>query len=454
MRALLGLFVVLAGCSGRDDVVITGIDLHSTPDGLVELPADMSNLLVQIYAGDERLPAVPVQGDASGTIVVKGVPDGPFVIAAETEGGGRWWWASESHDVAWHWRYAGRLDARRAEVQQPITLAVGGLDPWTASDSLTAFSLDTSTEMASTVVPEPAVAGVSIAATFEWNASDASSSNVAGRPYLMDAGDHFTLARKHDTFDAFASVSTMTQVLDIDAPMQEAGAPLTISGTMTTLAPSASSRFTIDHPALASAMATPPTSSSWTIDVYQTPAWAGRWGLGASVLSLSGGNSSGGEVASQIEDYPLPFDPAWETWVAAMYQTGARGQTTAISMTRLDTAGFVLGPRALFAPDALLDGQSIALETVAWDGTSPIELSVPGAEDGFTASVYRLDEQPTRTERLFVGSLISDASDIRVPAGVFEPGERYELSITIGAEDANGYAYSSSTLGPFAFSSR
>jgi hypothetical protein len=223
---------------------------------------------------------------------------------------------------------------------------------------------------------------------------------------------------------------------------------------MTTLAATASSRFTIDHPAFASAMPTPPTSSTWNIDVYQTPAWAGRWGLGASVISLSGGDSIGGDVASQIENYPLPFDQAWETWVSAMYQTGARGQTTAISMTKLDAAGFVLGPRALFAPDALLDGQSVERDTVGWDGTSPLDLSVPGADDGFTVSVYRLDEQPTRTERLFVGSLMSETSDIRVPAGVFVAGERYELSVSIGAEDANGYAYSSSTLGPFAFSSR
>jgi hypothetical protein len=452
--ALILALLAPAGCSGREDVVITAIDRHDTSTGLVTLPADMSNLRLQIYAGDERLPARPVRGDASGRIVVKGVPDGPFVIAAETVDGARWWWSSESHDVEWTWRYAGRPDARPAEVQQPIALAVGGLAAWTSSDSLVAYSLETSTEMSPVIQPMLATGSTSIEGTFDWNASAAWSSNTSGRPYLMDAGDHFTLAQTTSRFEDGLQLSTMTSMLDIDAPAQDSGAALTIAGAMTALEATASSRFTVDHAAFAGALPTPPTASRWDIALYQAPAWSNTWALGPSVFSLGGGASVDGGPETTIQSYPLPFDAGWERWVWASFEADDLGGTYAISMSRLAEPGYVLGPRATFASSVLLDDQSIATGTVGWDGASAIDLVVAGADEGFIAYVYRLEDEMSSTARSYVGALISKTSDIIVPPGVFAIGERYEIQVRIGAEDADGYAYSFSTLGPFSFSPR
>lgn len=424
MSRLLAL-VVLVGCTSDDEVVIRAIDRYYTPAGIVDRPTDLTGVVFSLYGTE-------VAGDASGVVRFADAPAGQAVVAVARDTR-RWWIATRDGEFEWVSTYGGRADAVQAEVQQPVALDVALDTPWTGADRLSAHSRETTTYVP--VQPQPSPTSTTLALTFDWNGSGAGSLGREDRPYLMEAGDSLTLARTRLFSSGEASVDALVGLLDIDAPPQPPGGTTTVTGAMASIPQTQSTTFTIDHAAFDALIPADMPYASWTVSLVRQPPWLGAF-VTPSLVRLSHDVVRRDAPETYAIAHGDAFDAAWPRFVFAQYAVFASSPTPPIysnAFRRFDGDSFTLQPPLPFATDVVLDGDV---------------LTVPGADDGFQASIYREVDNGLGEDIEYVGYLYSESTDTFVN-GVLLPGETYMIGVHLRSADDEGWAVTTNTAGPF-----
>lgn len=456
-ETLVLVLVGLAACAGcaepRSDVNGTVVARFFTPDGPVDVPADLTSYRFQAYADGELVPAEPVVGREDGTFRIGDVPDGAIVVRIVAPHGFTTWQQADGHDVSLIWRYAGRPDAGPVTGSVTLSLELDGLAPWSSADTLVFNCWENGTELSSPMLTPPIADGATMAAaTLDW--SSGYSFGPSGRPLAMDpaAGDKLSIARLTLSSDGFLSTK-LTQIAT--GPAVDSG---TFVATFHDVELANMQRFDLDLDPYLAALPDTPTRTSVGISLFATPEGGAAGLMGPPLVGLSGVENGAIEDSIAFTDtYGNPFDPRWPLVVRVGYEAYLPGTSSplgdryyAYTIEPLRAHDHVATPFASFVRNVTLNRQPLAQGAAAWDGNSPLVFTVDASDDvdGVNLDVLRQlssDSTPAVIARIS----LNGADRVELPASAFAAGE-YQLRSWANADGDGAYFAASRDHGAFA----
>ncbi len=448
------VIVSLAACAGcaepRSDVTGTVVARFFTPDGPVEVPADLTSYRFQAYADGELVPAEPVAGGDDGSFRIRDVPDGPIVVRIVASNGVTTWQQADGHDVSLIWTYAGRPDAVPVTGSVPLTLELDGLETWSSSDTLVFDCWQNGTELSSPMLMPAIAEGASTAtATLDWNSGY--SFGPTRRPYAMDpaAGDTLSIARSTLSSDAGFVWTKLTQLATGPAVDQTAMESGTFAATFHDVDLANTQRFELDLDPYVAALPDTATRTSVGISLFAAPDGGAAGLMGPPLVGISG--TGAGDIRDSIafsDTYGNPFDARWPLIVSASYEAYLPGTSSplgdrfyAYTIEPLRADDHVATPFASFVRSVTLNRQPLVQGAAAWDGHSPLVFIVdaPGDLDGVYLDVLRQvssDSTPAVVARISMNG----ADRVELPASAFAAGEYQLRSWAYADSDGAHYA--------------
>jgi cysteine-rich repeat protein len=471
MRALAVL--VLASCSnilGIDDVRLrdaggggpdTGpppntvigrsFTRHNTPAGMMEVPTDLSQVVVQALIVDPAQPAgyrVSVgTGRTDGTFTIPDVPDGaPFLLKLNTS-----YFATTLHDLDRHFEFPLRGAPKPAELSAPtmVDFNVTNMTPFVNGPEGVFSRIEINSlnvgYQGQVFLDNNATA---LATSYDWENGFSIVSTAIPLPDATQGDDLTMLHLRDDRVPGgFGRKQVVTRVIDTFMPSGVTianGATTNVAGSWTPATVNRSINLSVTRGLFDNAYDGTSQVQGMFVSLHAHPVFNDFdfWStvFVAHFIDWSRSASLGEAVGFMYAD---PYPASWSRILVVDYQ---RFRWVRLPNTTTPTAIFASNVRALAytggnpitnpvvqAPANIkVNGKDAgAGGLINFDGTAPVEMTwnaVAAAEQYFVR-VDRVFPNGSQTRRSSAAGLTTAQTSIKIPAEVFSGGEFFAFTV-------------------------
>jgi hypothetical protein len=434
---------------------------YIAPNPVVVL-RDLTPYQFRVYVSDARdvslfPPDGPVRGTQFGSYEVPDVPDGPYLVKAEYEGGFPFWFAYADSAITREILVRGRPNAEVARASTLISVDASNLAPWATDDLLVATCWENATDnviLGTSLQPPVASGATGFQSRFDWGGSGASSSGPGGVPYLMDPtqGDTLSLARLALAYegDAVGRSTRLVQVANAPAPAQRNLEESSVAMAFVDVPVDRQITVALDADGFESAAAARGmTPSSWYAAVYTGP--GANHGLlnGPPLVDVYSLSIS---VEPMTLQFGHPYNQAWASVVTAeltmeqLISLPGLGPLQVPSSTRSRFwRDAPLGPSFHFGPtvtaSVTLNHAPPDERFIPWNGTAPIRLNVQASDASarFSLDLFEVVKLGTATALdLKTNILLGTQREVWLPPEMFQRGKYHALRVGAYVPGENG----------------
>jgi len=436
------------GSGGAATRTVSGVEtihfVHSTQTGATvsDVHPDLSSTPIAALVLDGNKFGTPITGTGflNGTFQIDNVPVGPYYLLLRDPYYDGDYYVTDSDDVDMSLYVLGRPDAVAATSNTPLTLNVGNLSPWAATNRLEIISAGAGTaglDLTSGAATNPPFLGATnLAMTIDTskllvpNLLNNAQGDAAG---LMQLTSQTTPVpyQSISRFTAFAITQSNGMATNVNASFNTVGTTTPIAVNWKTSMFEAEK--TLVHPS-ASVVA-----HDFMLQVEFGDPTYGIYSATPDILAYSPAPNSGDVGVTLMYDRP-PLTNSWYTYASAVSTYGVPQSTPGGTVTTTNTTSFYLAPLATFTGaepivptvspplNATIDQQAFSgngtlasdQPTLSWD---------PPTMGSVTSYVVRIASIAANGKRVLVGQLTTSATGLTVPPGLLTSGTYYVINV-------------------------